>query len=72
MPPFDPPGGLSAVAYRPVVREGREEIDVWAEALAVGRLLSTLPLALNAGLCLPIDLEATYTSACGRRRLPEA
>ena len=54
---------LSAVAYRPVVRGGAELIDVWAEPLAVGRELPTLPLALSAELCLPIDLESTYMEA---------
>jgi hypothetical protein len=60
---------LYAAAYRPVVREEREVIEVWPESLAVGNELPTLPLALNAELCLPIDLEATYTAACTRRRL---
>jgi hypothetical protein len=60
---------LYAVAYRPVVRDGAQVVEVWPSPLAVGRDLPTLPLALNAGLCLPIDLEATYTAACGRRRL---
>jgi hypothetical protein len=65
-----PPGtDLYAVAYRPVVRDGSEVIEVWPEPLAVGRELPTLPLALSAELCLPIDLEATYTTACQRRRL---
>jgi hypothetical protein len=36
---------------------------------AVGNELPALPLALNAEFCLPIDLEATYTAACHRRRL---
>lgn len=60
---------LSAVAYRPVVRGGAEQIDVWPTALAVGQVLPTLPLALNAELCLPLDLEAAYETACQRRRL---
>ena len=60
---------LYAVAYRPVVRAGAEQVEVWPHALAVGSELPTLPLALNADLCLPIDLEATYTAACNRRRL---
>jgi hypothetical protein len=60
---------LYAVAYRPVVREGRQQVEVWPHALAVGNELPTVPLALNAELCLPIDLEATYTAACNRRRL---
>ncbi len=60
---------LYAAAYRPWVEEGREEVHVWPAALAVGVELPTLPLALNAEVCLPIDLEATYTAACHRRRL---
>ena len=61
---------LYAVAYRPIVRDEAELIEVWPEPLAVGRPLPTLPLSLSAELCVPIDLEATYTAACGRRRLP--
>ena len=60
---------LYAVAYRPVVRDQREVIEMWPERLSVGSELPTLPLALNAELGLPIDLEATYTAACNRRRL---
>jgi hypothetical protein len=46
-----------------------EEIDVWTAPLAVGQPLPVVRLALNAELTLPIDLEATYTTACQRRRL---
>ena len=60
---------LYAVAYRPVVRAGAEVIEVWPEPLAVGGELPTLPLALNTELCLPVDLEATYSAACARRQL---
>jgi hypothetical protein len=60
---------LYAVAYRPVRREGRGEIDLWPEGLALGAPLPVLPLALNADVCLPVDLEATYMDACRRRRL---
>ena len=52
------------------MRDGAGQIEVWPEPLAVGQPLPTLPLSLNAELCVPIDLEATYTTACGRRRLP--
>jgi hypothetical protein len=64
-----PAVSLYAVAYRPLVRGGAEEIDLWPSPLAVGQALPVLPLALNAELCLPLDLEATYTAACQRRRL---
>lgn len=59
---------LYTVASRPVVvRDGAEPVEVWAEPLAVDRDLPTLPLALSGELCVPIDLEATYTAACSRR-----
>ena len=60
---------LYAVAYRPIVRDAAELIEIWPEPLAVDRVLPTLPLALSAELCVPIDLEATYTAARDRRRL---
>jgi hypothetical protein len=60
---------LYAVAYRPMRREGREEIDLWPKPLALAAPLPVLPLALNAEMCLPVDLEATYMDACRRRRL---
>jgi len=60
---------LYAVAYRPIVRDNKEQVDVWTANLEVGRPLPVMPLALNAELSLPIDLEATYVSACQRRRL---
>ena len=61
--------GLYASAYRPIVREQVEQIDVWTAVLTVGQPLPVLPLALNAEICLPINLETTYVAACQRRRL---
>jgi hypothetical protein len=60
---------LYAVAYRPVVRDQGEQIEIWPETLEIGQKLPILPLALDAEQCLPIDLETTYTVACQRRRL---
>jgi hypothetical protein len=60
---------LYGVAYRPIVRDAQEQIEAWPAPLGIGRPLPVLPLALNAELALPIDLEATYTTACQRRRL---
>jgi hypothetical protein len=60
---------LYAVAYRPIVREEQPQIEVWPSRLEVGRPMPMLPLALNAEIVLPLDLEATYTTACHRRRL---
>jgi len=37
--------------------DGAELTDVWPTPLAVGQGLPTVPLALNAEICLPLDLE---------------
>jgi Protein of unknown function (DUF4058) len=60
---------LYAAAYRPVRRPDVEQTDVWTEELAVGRPLPVLPLALDKALTVPVDLDATYTLACQRRRI---
>jgi hypothetical protein len=65
-------GGLYAVACRPVAREGRTEVDVWAGSLAPGDALPTPPLRLQGELFVPVDLASTYEEACRKRRIPEA
>ena len=60
---------LSAVAYRPARRQEVNLLDVWPQALAVGRTLPVLPLALRGGAVVPVDLEMTYTEARQRSRL---
>ena len=61
--------GLYAIAYRPIRRTDVERIDVWTAELFLGGTLPLLPLALNRGICVPLDLERTYTDACRRSRL---
>lgn len=61
---------LYAVAYRPVRRPNDERIDVWPAKLEVAEKLPVLPLALDRGICLPLDLEPPYVEACRRSRLP--
>jgi hypothetical protein len=65
--PPDPP--LYAASYRPVIRENRPEIDIWVQPFAVGDQLPTMPLRLIAEYFVPVELEATYSEACRRRRL---
>jgi hypothetical protein len=60
---------LYAVAYRPVLREGRAEIDLWPAMCALGQALPVLPLRLTGDLFVPVDFEASYQEACRRRRL---
>jgi len=71
LPDFQLPAAAEqyAVAYRPLRRNDRDEIDIWAQPLAVGKTLPVLPLGLAADLVVPIHLESTYTAACRRRRL---
>ena len=61
---------LYAVAYRPVLRQERAEIDLWMAGFAVGQPLPVMPLRLTGDLFVPVDFEATYQEACRRRRLP--
>jgi len=58
-----------AVAYRPIRRGEREEIDVWTYPLTLGADLPTVPLHLRGYRCIPLDLEATYQETCRRCRL---
>ena len=60
---------LYAAAYRPVRRGERDEIDIWPHPLAVGQPLVRLPLWIGPDLAVTIDLEATYQTACHRRRI---
>ncbi len=61
---------ISAVAYRPVHRNERNLVDTWFRELTVGSALPILPLALKGYGCVPLDLEATYSEACKKSRIP--
>lgn len=62
-------GPLAAVSYRPLRVGEVDQLELRIRPLAVDGVLPELPLALNAGLVVPVDLEATYTEARGRSRL---
>lgn len=70
----DPGAGsaLFGAAYRPVERNGAAVLDIWREPIAVGHPLPTLPLWLRGGLCLPVELEASYTRTCVEQRVQPA
>jgi hypothetical protein len=69
---MEPDAATYAVAYRPCRRREGDRIELWPARLRVGEPLPLLPLPLlNAGI-VPLDLEATYATACGRSRLPRA
>jgi len=66
---FPPDVSLYAVAYRPVRRGEKDEVDLWRRPLAIGAALPTLPLRLTGDLFIAVDFEAAYLEACRRRRL---
>lgn len=65
-------GRLFGAAYRPVERDKQTMLDVWHEPLAVGGDLPTLPLWLRGGLCIPVELQATYDRTCREQRVTPA
>ena len=60
---------LTGVAYRPVRRQEKADIDLWTAPCSVGEPLPTLPLRLTGDLFVPVDFEMTYQEACRRRRI---
>jgi hypothetical protein len=60
---------LYAAAYRPVLRGTKPQVDIWAQACAVGAALPTMPLRLTGDLFVPVEFEATYLETCRQRRL---
>ncbi|HEY2584499.1 MAG TPA: hypothetical protein VGI81_01895 [Tepidisphaeraceae bacterium] len=64
-----PEATLYATAFRPVLRDQTPSIECCNRTLAIGQPLPTLPLAIDKGVVLPLDLELTYTDARRRRRI---
>lgn len=61
---------LYAVAYRPVPVQKQQRIEAWPETLTLGQVLPILPLWLRLDLCLPLQMEETYTTTCSGLRIP--
>ena len=60
---------LVAAAYGPISYDQMTRLDIWVEPVTVGGPLPILPLCLNGGLCIPVDLEATYQQTCRMLRI---
>jgi hypothetical protein len=65
-------GTLYAVGYRPLHDDSGTHIHTWPFPLTLGADLPSVPLSLEAEVCVPVDLEGTYREACRRRRVDEA
>jgi hypothetical protein len=66
---WESPTGLSVVCYRTTRNRDRVRMDVWPSPLTLGQPLPTVPLWLEADLCVPLELELTYHQACQSLRL---
>jgi hypothetical protein len=56
--------GLYATAYRWTAGTDGDEVQVWADTLTIGSALPTLPLWLDAELCVPLQLDDSYKATC--------
>jgi Protein of unknown function (DUF4058) len=63
------PNALYAAGYRTLPRPDRMKLEIWAESLAVGEPLPTLPLWIGPEQAVPLHLEQTYQVACAARRI---
>jgi hypothetical protein len=66
--PEPPP--LYAVACRHTRQGDTWLFETWAQALALGQPLPTLPLWLADNLAVPLELEACYEETCRVLRIP--
>jgi len=60
---------LYATAHRTVATSEGLHLENWVHLLTLGGSLPTLPLWIQADLCLPLDLESTSHAACLARRI---
>jgi hypothetical protein len=67
--PLGASGDLYAAAYHPMQFDSQVHLDIWYEDFGVGAALPTLPLWLDATLCLPLMLQATYEQTCRSQRI---
>jgi hypothetical protein len=67
------PSGLAAVSYRAVGSdEEMQQLLVWPAPLALGQPLPTLPLWIASDFSVPLDLDASYHTACTDLRIRQA
>jgi hypothetical protein len=64
------PPSLYATACRATRESETWRLEIWAQALALGRPLPTLPLWLADNLAVPLDLEESYEETCRVLRIP--
>jgi Protein of unknown function (DUF4058) len=66
---IDSPESLYAAAYHPIQLTEQTQLDIWYETFDIGAVLPTLPLWLDADLCVPLMLQETYEQTCRSQRI---
>jgi hypothetical protein len=66
--PEPPP--LYTAAARLTKRENEWLLETWAQSLALGRPLPTVPLWLADNLAVPLELDESYEQSCNVLNLP--
>jgi hypothetical protein len=66
---WDSPSHLYAVAYRRTLIRRQTSVEAWPRRLSLGGELPTLPLWIDADLCIPLPLETSYEAACRSLRI---
>jgi hypothetical protein len=67
--PLDPAAEIYAAAYHPVHLTAQAQLDIWYETFDVGAVLPTMPLWLDADICVPLMLQETYEQTCQSQRI---
>ncbi|MEZ4676635.1 MAG: hypothetical protein R2932_20655 [Caldilineaceae bacterium] len=60
---------LYAVAYHVIHQDEQSLLDLWYHSLAVGEPLPTMPLWLQDGPCVPVELDVVYARTCREQRI---
>jgi hypothetical protein len=66
---LNPAAELYAAAYHPVHLAAQAQLDIWYETFGVGAVLPTMPLWLDADICVPLMLQETYEQTCQSQRI---
>jgi hypothetical protein len=66
---LNPAVELYAAAYHPVHFAEQSQLDIWYEIFDVGAVLPTMPLWLDADICVPLMLQETYEQTCQSQRI---
>jgi hypothetical protein len=64
------PAPLYATACRLTKRENEWFLEAWAQPLALGRPLPTVPLWLADDLAVPLELDESYEQSCSILNIP--